>query len=79
MGNLWQFFVFFLTNFDSLINIYTRILTIINGVYFHTAKVLSYDDVNRNMLVSSLFPKKGELIYGREGIPSGLHTMINFL
>jgi len=55
-------FVSFITNFNYLINIYTQILTFINGVFSHRQKYSNTGVVSRNILILLLFPKKIELI-----------------
>jgi len=61
-GKLMAVFIFFP---PILINIYSRLLTIINGVFSHRQKYSSKGIVSRKILVSPPFPKKSELIFSR--------------
>jgi len=56
-------FIFFLSKFNLLINIYTQILTITNGVFSHWQKYINRAVLSRNIPVSLLSPKKGEPIF----------------
>jgi len=69
-GKLMAVFVFFLANFCQLINIYTWILNIVIGVFSHQQKYSNLGVVYTNILILSLIPKKGELIFDQvQGIP----------
>jgi len=60
-------FVLFLTNFNKLV------LTLINGVFSHLQKYSDTGITSGNILVSPLFPKKSELIFGRGAIMEKYH------
>jgi len=69
-GKLMAVFIFFLTDsdwsyFSKLLPVSTFYhITIINGVFSHWQKYSFKGVVSRNWIVLSLFPKKGELIFG---------------
>jgi len=74
-GNLMAVFVSFLTNFDWFIYIYSRILTFIIGVFSHPQKY----SISRNILILSLFPKKGELIFNQASWASNTNSFLLIL
>jgi len=55
-----EVFVFFLHNFDQIIHIHHYKWCLFNRQKYSKKEVIS-----RNILLSSLFPKRGELIFGQ--------------